>query len=171
MGWHCAPCPGIFPATPRDCEYGRFTDSDSPSLPTEVTHLQAYSQGSHVWWKPVPGAALTGSPARTPRGWALWKGGRSLNWEERLPRRGGSLAAKPGPLFRYPFSPLVTACALWTSSFWLGREALRTRIQGCLGQGRCDRVSQTLQNEESPWGCKHSRVISGPCCPRLGRKG
>lgn len=57
-------------------------------------------------------------------------------------RVAGSYAWSPFPV---PLSPFATACALWTSSFWLRIEAPGTRIQGCLGQGRCDRTTQTAK--------------------------
>lgn len=94
----------------------------------------------------IPG----GGPSEKVKDW------RALNWEEPLPRRGGSLAAAcPFPAPPPPPPPLETASALWTSSFWPGRKAPGTRIQGCPGQGRCDCVSQTLQNE-SPCGVAYT---------------
>lgn len=46
-----------------------------------------------------------------------------VNWEEPLPRRGGSLAAAcPFPAPPLLPSPLETASGLWTSSFWLGEK-------------------------------------------------
>lgn len=56
-------------------------------------------------------------------------------------RVAGSYAWAP---FLYPSCP-AAACALWTSSFWLGREAPRTRIQGYPGQGRCGPLSQAAK--------------------------
>lgn len=40
MGWRCAACPGISPATPRDCEYGL-----SPQPPIGVTTPSVETRG------------------------------------------------------------------------------------------------------------------------------
>lgn len=94
-----------------------------------------------------------------PRGWALRKGkrlagtklGGAFAKEGRIIGSCVSFSCSPPP----PPPPLETASALWTSSFWPGKKAPGTRIQGCPGQGRCDCVSQTLQNE-SPCGVAYT---------------
>lgn len=95
---------------------------------------------------------------------------RALNWEEPLPRRGGSLAACVVPLFLNPSRPLqlLAHCGPVLSGW--GERRLELESKDAWGKGGVT-LFPRLKNQESPWACKQSRVISGPCCLRLEKGG
>lgn len=141
---------------------------DSPSLPIEVAHSRASSLES-------PRAVETCSWCSPQRLFSTRIPGlgpleRALNWEEPLPRRGGSLAAMRGPLFLYPSRPLqlLVHCRPVLSGW--GERCLELESKDAWGKGGVTMFPR-LQNRGVTLGLQTLRGHFWTLLPQTGEEG